>query len=225
MTSKNAFYGLAVAATALIIISATVAGYYYVQNATAVSNNSQLTQELNSANSNYTKLASNYNLILSRYNETISLLSRAIGVINTSQPIYRQASLELSSLWRTYQNLNPASASLLHNSVLFDYGNGTRTWFNNTAIEAGWNLYIETVVLAKGHVAAQWYPQYSAHFVTGIAGVSNTNTKYWFLWSYNKTASWQVSQVGADSILVTSGSVYAWTYCGSDQNFNPICRP
>lgn len=225
MTSSKSLYGFAVAATALVTISATFGGYYYLQASTAASNNSQLIAELNSANSNYTKLASNFNLLISSYNESIYLLSRTIAVINTSLPIYRQSSLELTALWQTYQSMSPVSTSLLRNSMLFDFGNGTNRWFNDTAIDAGWNLYIETVVLNNGHVDAQWYPQYGEHLVNGIAGISNTATKYWFLWSYNKTAGWQTSQVGADSILVTSGSVYGWTYCAEDTNFNPVCRP
>ena len=209
----------------MVIISSTFAGYYYVQNSNTASNNSKLASELNSVNSNYTKLASNFNLLLSEYNDSISLLSRSIAVINTSLPIYKQASIELSTLWQTYQTLRPVSSTLLRNSMLFDYGNGTLKWYNNTAIDAGWNLYVETVVLNRGNLNAQWYPQYGEHLVNGIAGISNTATRYWFLWSYNKTAGWQPSQVGADSILVTSGSVYGWTFCAADTNFNPVCRP
>jgi hypothetical protein len=190
-----------------------------------IASNSQLARELNSASSNYTKLAANFNLLLSRYNETISLLSRSIAVMNTSQPVYRQASSELGGLWQTYQSLSPASASLLRNNFLFVFGNGTRAWYNNTAIDAGWNVYIQTVVLTKGQVVAQWYPQYAAHLISAIGGVSNSRTQYWFLWSYDKTASWQPSQVGADAILVTSGSVFAWTYCTVDLSFNPTCHP
>ncbi|MDA4119231.1 MAG: hypothetical protein OK436_01460 [Thaumarchaeota archaeon] len=225
MTNRSSFYTLAAAATGLIIISVTIAGYYYVQNTNTASNNSQLIAELNSANSNYTKLASNFNSLISSYNESIYLLSRTIAVLNTSLPIYKQSSLELTALWQTYQSLSPVSTSLLRNSMLFDFGNGTHRWFNNTAIDAGWNLYIETVVLNNGQVNAQWYPQYGEHLVNGIAGISNTATKDWFLWSYNKTAGWQPSQVGADGILVTPGSVYGWTFCTADSNFNPVCHP
>jgi hypothetical protein len=225
LTSRSSLYTLAIAATALIIISATFAGYYYVQSSNTASNNSKLIAELNNANSNYTKLASNFDLLISSYNESIYLLSRTIAVINTSLPIYKQSSLELTTLWQTYQNLSPVSTLLLRNNMLFDFGNGTQRWFNNTAIDAGWNVYIETVVLNNGHVDAQWYPQYGEHLITGIGGISNSATKYWFLWSYNKTAGWHSSQVGADSILVTSGSVYGWTYCAADANLNPACRP
>jgi hypothetical protein len=225
LTSRSTFYTLAIAATALIVISATFAGFYYVQDSNTASNNSKLIAELNSANSNYTRLASNFNLLLSSYNESISLLSRSIAVINTSLPIYKQSSLELTALWQTYQSLRPVTSTLLRNNVLFDFGNGTHRWYNDTAIAAGWNLYIETVVLNDGHVDAQWYPQYGEHLVNGIGGISNSATKYWFLWSYNTTAGWHSSQVGADSILVTTGSVYGWTYCAADMNFNPVCRP
>ena len=224
MTGRSTLYGVAVAAAALILISATAAGYYYVQDSKANYNNAQLTSELNDANASYSNLASNFNTLLARYNQTIYLLSNSIAVMNTSLPAYKEASAQLGALWVGYQSLSPAE-SHLRNSVYFDFGNGTHSWYNGTAIGAGWNLYIETVVLMKGQVVGTWYPAYGEHFITGIGGVPNTATKYWFLWTYSKVASWQVAQVGADGILATSGSVYAWTYCGADASFNPTCTP
>jgi len=109
--------------------------------------------------------------------------------------------------------------------VLFDFGNGTRVWYNDTAIQPGWNFYVETVILTKGGLAAQWYPQYGEHLVTGIQGVTNTQTKYWFLWTYSAAASWQSAQVGADQLTAYNGSIYAWTFCGATLAFEPTCRP
>jgi hypothetical protein len=225
MTSKGTVYGIAVAAVALILITATFAGYYYFQDSTANSNNSQLTAELNSANANYSALASNFNLLLTEYNQSVYLLSNTIAVMNTSLPAYTQAVAQLNALWSVYQSLTPAPKSLLHDSVYFNFGNGTSGWHNGTAIDAGWNLYIETVVLLKGQVVSTWYPSYGEHFITGLGGVSNSASEYWFLWTYSKTTSWQVAQLGADDILATSGSLYAWTYCGADASFNPTCTP
>ena len=224
MTSKSTRYGVVVGATALILISATFAGYYYVQDSSANHNNAQLTSELNNMNANYSSLALSFNALLAKYNQSIYLLSNSIAVMNTSLPAYRQASAQLSDLWAVYQSMSPAK-SLLRNSVYFDFGNGTRSWYNGTAINAGWNLYVETVILMKGEVAGAWYPAYGEHFITGIGGISNSASRYWFLWTYSKTASWQVAQVGADGILAASGSVYAWTYCGADSGFNPTCTP
>ena len=225
MTTRSTLSGVVVAAVALILISATFAGYYFVRDSNANSNNSQLTAELNGANANYSSLASNFNLLLAKYNQSIYLLSNSIAVMNTSLPAYQQAVAQLSSLWATYQSLSPASKSLLHDSFYFNFGNGTSKWYNNTAINAGWNLYIQTVVLMNGNVDGTWYPSYGEHFITGLGGVSNSATEYWFLWTYSKTASWQVAQVGADDILATSGGIYAWTYCGANANFLPTCTP
>ena len=168
-------------------------------------------------------MASNFNTLLARYNQSLYLLSNSIAVMNTSLPAYKQASAKLGSLWAVYQRLSPPK-SLLHNSVYFDFGNGTRRWYNGTAIGPGWNLYIETVVLMKGQVVGTWYPAFGEHFVTGIGGISNSASRYWFFWTYG-ASSWSLAQVGADAILATSGSVYAWTYCGADASFNPTCMP
>ncbi len=225
--NHRSVYGLAAVAVASILVGGTFAAYYFAQYSSEKSTNAGLLQELNDSTSKYTQLASNYNTLLSRYNESISLLSRSMAVINTSEPVYQQASKKLNSLWQTYLGLKPASTSLIQNSVLIDFGNGTRIWYNNTSAQPGWNFFVETVVLMRGNVAARWYPQYESHFVTGIGGVANTQTKYWVLWTYNKTASWQMAQVGADQLVVFNKSSYAWTFCAEDQNFNPVptCKP
>ncbi len=115
-----------------------------------------------------TSLASNYNSSLSLYNETFSLLVGAIAVVNTSLPIYQQASNELSQLWSRYLSLKPASSSLYAADILIDFGNGTRLWYNDTKVQPGWNMYTETVVLSRGDLQAQWYPD-----VSGAPGVGD----------------------------------------------------
>lgn len=101
-------------------------------------------------------------------------------------------------------------------NILTDYGNGTKTWHNDTKVEPGWNLYVTTQVITSGHVNATYYPQYGSHFVTAIYNLANTKDRYWLLWTYNATASWQMAQAGPDQLPMYNGSVYAWTYCGAD---------
>lgn len=225
MTSRSTLYGLVAVVVALLVIEGTAGVYYYMQFANQEVSNRTLVHELSDANERYSQLASTYNGLLSSYNSTISLLSRSIAVINTSQPVYQEASRELSALWQEYLRLKPASSQLYQNSVLVDFGNGTRVWYNNTQLQPGWNLYIETVLLMKGNVNAQWFPQYGSHLVGGIGGASSTSTKYWFVWAYDKSRAWQLAQLGADQLTASNGSVFAWTLCSFDQNFEPTCKP
>jgi hypothetical protein len=210
---------------ALLIISATAGAYYYYEYQQATQSKNQYVSELTTATSRYDGLASNYNASLSLYNETFSLLVGTIAVVNTSLPIYQHASSQLSQLWSRYLSLKPASSSLYAANILIDFGNGTRHWYNNTQVQPGWNVYVETVVLSRGNLQAQWYPQYQEHFISGIDGVSNSKTMFWFLWTHNETASWQTAQVGADQLPVYNGSVFAWTYCGETASYAPTCRP
>ena len=140
-------------------------------------------------------------------------------------PIYTQASTQLSQLWSQYLALKPARGTLYSADILIDYGNGTRVWHNGTAAQPGWNMYTETVVLTGGDIQAQWYPQYQEHLVSAIGGIPDTQTKSWFLWTYNATASWQSAQVGADLLPVYNGSVFAWTFCGETASYSPDCTP
>ncbi len=223
--NQRSIYGIAAIAVASILVGGTFAAYYFSQYSGEKSANAGLLQELNDSTSKYTQLASNYNTLLSRYNESISLLSRSISVINTSEPVYQQASKELNSLWQTYLGLKPASTTLLQNDVLINFGNGTRVWYNNTRAQPGWNFYVETVVVENGNVVAKWYPQFGSHLVSAIGGVSSTQNKFWFVWTFSRAASWQQAPVGADQLMVLNGSTFAWTFCQVDQNFNPTCKP
>lgn len=210
---------------ALLVVS-SLAGYYYYQDQQVSTQNQRYVGELNTALASYRALSSSYNASLGDYNRTLTLLAAAVANLNTSIPVYHEASADLSSLWASYQSLASISgrrALVYEVHMLVDFGNGTRSWLNDTRIQPGWNGYVVTLVLLKGNVQATWYPQYGEHFVTGLGGVSNTNTKYWFLLTYNKTASWQVAQVGADQIPIVNGTIFAWTYCPENTNYLPAC--
>ena len=218
-------YGVTLVLVALLIVSAVAGVYWYYEYTQANQSRNQYLSELTSGNSQYDRLASSYNSSLSLDNRTLSLLAGTIAVVNTSLPIYTKASAELSQLWSQYLRLKPAKSSLYTADVLFDFGNGTSRWFNGTQVQPGWNAYVTTVVLSGGNLRAQWYPQYGEHFVSAIDGVSNTKSLYWFLWTYNSTAFWQVAQVGADLLPVYNGTVFAWTYCGMNASYAPTCTP
>lgn len=113
-------------------------------------------------------------------------------------------------------------------NILIDYGNGTARWYNDTALALGSNLYTATVLIMNGNVNASYSQEYQEHFVNGIGGVGDTNTQYWWLWSYdqsNKTSPWQESQLGVDDLPITNGVVYAWTFCGETSSYGPDCTP
>lgn len=125
---------------------------------------------------------------------------------------YNQAESENRTYVNQLKQLNVKYLS----DILIDYGNGTKTWYNNTQVDPDWNLYVVTQIITSGHVNATYYPQYDSHFVTAIYNVANTKSDYWLLWTYNSTASWQMAQVGADQLMMYNDSVYAWTYCGAN---------
>jgi hypothetical protein len=111
--------------------------------------------------------------------------------------------------------------------IAIDYGNGSKSWYNNTRIEPGLNLYTLTLLVTNGNVNSTCC-EFGSHFVEGIGGVQNNakTNHYWFVWTFNgTTSSWQTAQAGVDQIKVTNGSVFAWTYCTANVQFNPTCTP
>lgn len=227
MVSKGLFYGVVVTLVALLLISSFLAFTYYVEYQQGASQNKKDIQELSTALASYRSLSSSFNSSLSDYNRTLSLLATAVANLNTSTPAYHDASLALSSLWASYQNLasgNGRKALVFGVHMLVNFENGTRKWYNDTAAQPGWNGYVVTLVLLKGNVQATWYPQYGEHLVTGLGGMPQSASKSWFLWSSNG-GKWTQSQVGVDQLPIDNGTSFAWTFCAYDANFNPKCSP
>ena len=146
----------------------------------------------------------------------IAVLVAIIVIVSSIAGLYYYQYSQVASENSTYvSELNQLNVKYLSN-LLIDFGNGTRTWYNTTNVQPGTNLYVETQIIAKGEVNATYYPQYQSHFVTAIFNVGNTNTMYWLLWTYNKTASWQQAPVGPDELQVTNDSVFAWSLCSGN---------
>ena len=227
MVSRGTFYGVMVTFVALLLISSTAAAIYFNEYQQEDSQNRQYVGELSTALVRYRSLADSYNASLSDYGRTLALLASAVANLNTSTPAYQSAAADLSSLWKSYQNLSTFSGrkALAYSvNMLIDFGNGTRRWYNDTSIQPGWNGYVVSLVVLQGNVWASWYPQYGEHFVTGIDGLPQTASKSWFVWEFGRSG-WTVSTTGADQIQVNNGTVIAWTLCGYDVNYDPTCVP
>lgn len=210
---------------AALLVSLTFAGVYYGQYNQSSEQNRVYAKELGAALSNYNLLAGRYNSSLSNDHATLSLLATAVANMNTSTPAYRNASVDLASLWRSYQELAASGGGALTYQVhmMVDYGNGTRIWYNDTSVQPGWNGYIVTLVLLNGSVEADWYPGFGEHLVTAIGGVSDTQSMSWFVLTYNQTSSWQAAQVGVDYLPINNGTVFAWAFCPENSSYGPAC--
>jgi hypothetical protein len=234
MPSKGAFYGVVVLFLALLIISSSMALYYYGEGLQTSSQNQKYVEELDTALASYRSLSAKYNASLSDYNATLSLLAGAVANLNTTAPAYRNASLELSSLWNAYQQLASFSGRRVlayEVNMLLDFGNGTSRWYNDSAAQPGWNGYVTTLVLLKGNVQAVWYPAGSfgpgtegEHFVTGLDGVSQTSSAYWGIWQFSG-GNWSYLETGADLMEIHNGTTFAWALCSLDASYHPTCTP
>jgi hypothetical protein len=154
----------------------------------------------------------------------IALLVAIVLVLSTVAVYYSYEYNQELSVNQTYaaqlKELNVKYIS----DILIDYGNGTFSWYNNTKVQPGWNLYTGTLVATNGNVNSTCC-EFGSHLVFGLNGVQSTSTIYWWIWTYNSTSSWEVAPTGADELLMYNGSVYGWTFCGSTPSGNPTCAP
>lgn len=154
----------------------------------------------------------------------IAVLVATIVIISSAASFYyveyNQVNAANSTYLRQLERLNARYSS----DILIDYGNGSYTWYNDTLMQPGANLYTAIVLVTDGNVNASCC-EFGSHLVTGINNVQSTQAKFWWIWTYNSTASWQTAQVGVDELTIYNNSIYGWTLCGSNPQGNPTCSP
>ncbi len=230
MASRSVLYGVVAVLMAAIVVTSSLAVMYYYSAQQQRSDSNLYSQELTSAIDKYNSLVSSYSTSLSDYRATMGLLANALGGLNTSSSSYKNASLQLASLWASYLALvrqGGGKPIVYTMDMLVSYGNGTQRWYNDSETQPGWNAYIATLVLLKGDVQATLYtfPGYPPeHFVEALNNVSETSSTAWFIWTYSGGA-WQTLSTGADELQVQNGTIIAWTLCSYDQNYAPQCTP
>lgn len=99
-------------------------------------------------------------------------------------------------------------------SLLFNYGNGTLEWHNNTLVPPTWNFFNVTVADANGNVGAVFFASFGSHFVYSIkgAGCPASNifcAQAWGFWILNGIC-WELAPVGVDQVPVSQGATAAW---------------
>ncbi len=175
------------------------------------------------ASKSLTQLWVSYNNLSSKYEKVVNQFQSLFAEFQTSIAEYKQEN-NVTLKGQLLLPVKPITSSLLSANLLVDFGNSTYRWENNTAIQAGWNAYTFTLIATNGDVNATWYPQYAEHFVTGIEGVTQTSTEFWWFWTYIG-GTWQLGQTGPDPVTVLNGTSIAWTFCAENSTYLPTCTP
>ena len=116
----------------------------------------------------------------------------------------------------TLSSLNDISYRV---NLLIDYGNGTKTWRNQTIIPVGWSLFNTTTKATGGRIEGTRFS--FGFFITSINGVQGTGPSYWSWYMWDREQSkWVPGASGAESYTMKQGDVAAWLLT-SDFNATP----
>ena len=115
----------------------------------------------------------------------------------------------------TIESLDKISFSV---DILFNYGNGTKIWHNDTRLPMGVNLYNVTVLVSDGKLDAAYYPEYQSHFIMSINGVGASDDPdklhwSWIAWFFDEgLGEWVSYDVSADMVYPKEGDILAWCF-------------
>lgn len=106
------------------------------------------------------------------------------------------------------QKLGEVSFSV---NVAVDYGNGTRTWYNATAIPVGATVYNATRRVAT----VEPDPQIGPSFIIAINGVKQDESQsmYWIWWIWDQIEhNWMLGPVANNEYMLSDGQTVIWYY-------------
>lgn len=96
-------------------------------------------------------------------------------------------------------------------NILIDYGNGTKVWYNNTAVPRETNVLMATKIVAR--VEGTTFPGVEGTFVTSINGVKNEGGRYWIWYIWNKSKKdWDWGPVASDKYILSESDTIMWRY-------------
>jgi hypothetical protein len=154
-----------------------------------------------------------YNTYQNEYNNLlaeINLFSRAIENLTGA----------MGNVTGSMGNLSDVMSSLsLRVNILVSYGNGTRTWFNNTALPLGTTAFT-ALRLVTSDVNYTDYGGNLGILVTSINGLANNPTlgRGWFFWSEPaETTTWTLPNYSCAQLILHREDTIAFTY----QSYNP----
>lgn len=102
--------------------------------------------------------------------------------------------------------------------LMFNYGNGSKIWYNNTRLPLGIDLYNATLLISNGNMNSTYYPEYKSHFITAIDGVGvfgDPEKMYWswISWYYDDVlGEWLSHDVSSDMVFPSEGDILAWYF-------------
>jgi hypothetical protein len=99
----------------------------------------------------------------------------------------------------------------LRANILVSYGNGTRTWSNDTALPIGSTAF--TAILAISNVKYKDYGGTMGILVTSINGVTGDSAHGWFYWYQDtENSTWILPSYSCDQYILHRGDTIAFSY-------------
>jgi hypothetical protein len=158
-----------------------------------------------------------YTTYQSEYNNLLGDLNTVSGDIENVSEAMNSISLHLNTLSGNVGNVSEVITSIsLRTNVLVSYGNGTRTWSNNTALPIGSTAF--TAILAISDVTYKDYGGTMGILVTSINGLANNSTNGWLYWGWdNQNSTWLSPNYSCSQYILHRGDTIAFSY----ENYNP----
>jgi len=139
---------------------------------------------------------------------------------NTYQNEYENLAAEFNTLSDAVANLSGMSSGTMKDlsemiesislvNILVSYGNGTKVWYNNTAIPLGSTAFKALLAIADVEYSESDF----GVFVTSINGVVGSSTHFWLYWGWDaENSEWIFPDVGASEYILHRGDTIAWVY-------------
>ncbi len=180
-------------------LGTSVAAYYFVQYSTYRSEYDSLVNQL-----------ATYNHLVNELIDQLAGYNDIVGDLIDQVAAYNDLADQLS---KNMENISVMlEATSLRVNILLGYGNGTKTWYNNTVLPLGATAFT-AVFSITDEINYTDYGGELGILVTSINRVANNSTHGWFYWYWNtETSQWILPNYSCAKHILRRGDVIAFTY-------------
>jgi len=131
---------------------------------------------------------------------------------NIYQNEYENLASEFNTLSNTLVGLSDVMESIsLRVNILVSYGNGTKIWYNNTALPIASTAF--TAILAVADIRYTDYGGDLGILVTSINSVANNSTHGWLYWYWDaEDSEWILPEYSCAKYILHRGDIIAFAY-------------
>lgn len=208
---KKKIYGVIVLLIAGLLLTSSLAMFYYFEYSQVSQSNNNLTTELASAAQKYNQTATNYDTLVSKYDSISSNYNGSITSFDQMASVYNQSVFQFNQLSSSFESLSQkyyTTFSLLSSTVAQLNTSDTSYASASNLLPQLWNQYVQLISNYRAEVAA--YDKLFLSFNSTLSSFQSKNNSNLTLGYATPVKPISISLLTSDILIDFGNGTMVW---------------